>query len=292
MRADSLIPARPSSRAAVALAAIFLAACAPGSEPASGTRGRPVVVCSVLPQAYGVERLAGDLVEIEVMIPPGASPATYEPSMQQMTAISVASLYVKVGHPNFPFERVWLDRLLENNPRLKLVDSSEGVSSRRGDPHLWVSPAHMRTMVINVEAALAELLPGQRETLQSRLKEVLDDIDALDRRVRAKLASRARDRFFVFHPAWGYFAEQYGLEQVAIEPGAREPSPEEIADVIRRAKREGVRAIFVQPQFSHRSAEVIAGEIGVRLVTIDPLARDWRANIDHVATALAEELGP
>jgi len=267
-----------------ALLLLGIVAC--GSEPASSAR--PLVMVSVLPQEYVVDRVAGDRVRVEVMVPPGASPSTYEPSLAKMRLLGVAALYVKVGHPNFPFEKAWLDRILAEAPDLPVVDASEGAESREGDPHVWVAPRHVETMAVNVEAALGKLLPDHRETLQANLASFRAEIAALDGEIRELLAGRKGGRFLVLHPAWGYFAEAYGLEQVAIEHEHKQPDPHELGQLIERAQETGVGVVFVQPQFDPSAAETLAREIGARVEPLDPLAYDWPENLRRAARALAE----
>ncbi|MGD8394875.1 MAG: zinc ABC transporter substrate-binding protein [Candidatus Eiseniibacteriota bacterium] len=259
-----------------------------GDRPAAE---RPVVVVSVPPQAEFVERLAGASVELVVLIPPGASPATYEPTMRQLAAMDRAALYVKVGHPGFPFERTWLDRLLEGHDDLVVFDCSAHVGQQAADPHIWVSPPAMRAMVPHLAATLARLLPSERDAIAEREAALLAGIDALDADIRAALAGLEHRRFYVFHPAWGAFAAAYGLEQVSIEHDHKEPNAHQLTGLLERARADGVRVVFVQPQFSRRSAEVVAGEIGARVVSIDPLARDWAENLRRVTAALVEALG-
>lgn len=119
-----------------------------------------MVVVSVPPQAFFVERMAGELVNVAVMIPPGANPVTYEPTMRQLTVLTRATWYVKVGHPNFAFERAWLEKLLADSPGVQVVNASAGVRRQAGDPHVWVSPACACIMVTNTAAALIERMPA------------------------------------------------------------------------------------------------------------------------------------
>jgi zinc transport system substrate-binding protein len=249
---------------------------------------KPVVAVSVLPQAFIVEQVAGDRVEVEVMIPPGASPATHEPTMQQMDAVSRAALYVKVGHPNFPFERAWLDTILADHDNLPVVDGSAGVRRREGDPHVWVSPGCVRVMADNVAAALSEALPAHGEEFRRNLALFQGKIDALDAEIRRSLEKHRGRKFYVFHPAWGYFAAEYGLEQVAVQEGTGEATPGALAGLIDRARSDSVRIIFVQPQFSRESAELVAREIDGSVLAIDPLARDWLDNLARTAVSLRE----
>jgi zinc transport system substrate-binding protein len=257
---------------------------APESDP------RPVVAVSVLPQRWFVEQLAGDRVRVEVMIPPGASPATHEPGMGQLRALSEAILYVKVGHPHFPFEEAWLGRLLADAGEIPVVDASaaQGVDAE-GDPHLWLAPAHARALARAIHAALRETLPGAAAALDANLAALLAEIDAVDAELGELLGPRRGAAFVVFHAAWGHLASAYGLEQLAIETGHREPDPRHLAEVIERSRKLGVRTVFAQPQFDERPARVVADAIGARVESLDPLAYDWPANLRHVGRRLAAE---
>lgn len=250
------------------------------------------MVVSVLPQRFVVHAVAGDLVRVEVMLPAGASPATYEPTLRQVRALEEAVLYVKVGHPNFPFEAAWLDRILDEVPDLPVVDGSAGLPRDGDDPHLWLVPRYVEHMAEQVEAALEPVLPAERETLRARLAAFRERTRALDREIRATLAGREGSEFFVFHPAWGHFAAEYGLRQVAVEHERKEPDPHELAELIRHAKRSRAPVIFVQPQFDPKSARTLARESGARVEELDPLAEDWEANLRSAARALAEGLAP
>jgi zinc transport system substrate-binding protein len=253
--------------------------------------GVPVVAVSVEPQAYFVDRVAGPLVGVEVLIPPGANEASFEPTMHQMQAISKAVLYVKVGHPHFLFEQAWLRRLADTNPDMRIVDGSAGAAPDE-DPHVWVAPSTARVMAKNIEAALVQSLPEHRGELESNLHAFERDIDALDAELHAKLAPYAGRKFLVAHPAWGRFAREYGLQQVTIASEAKEPSPGQIAQLIEEARAAGIRTVFVQPQVSSKEADLIASQIGARVVRLDPLARDWLANLRTVGDALVASFQP
>jgi zinc transport system substrate-binding protein len=266
---------------AAALAAL-LSAC---SEPPP-TERTPLVVVSVPPQQFFVERVAGERVRVEIMVPPGASPALHEPTIAQVRALSSAALYVKVGHPSFPFERAWLDRLLAERVDLRVVDASGGVADSDEDPHLWVSPPRALEMTRNIAAALVDLLPEHADELNENLRRFESEVSGLDGELHALLDPVRGGRFFVFHPAWGYLAKEYGLVQVAIEARGKEPDPKRVATLIREARAAGARVIFVQPQFDPSSAELVAREISGRVETLDPLASDWSENLRRVGLRL------
>lgn len=262
------------------LAGLLLPAC----TDRTSTPTRPVVVVSVPPQAYLVEQLAGDAVDVHVLIPPGASPATHEPSVREVTALASASLLVLVGHPRFPFEATWGERLTADRPELPVISSSDGVPVRPEDPHVWVSPRAMRTMATNVHAGLVDLLPERAPELGTRLASFLASLDRLEVQLESALAPARGRRILVFHPAWGYLLSDYGIHQFAIESEGKEPGPAALRRVIERARAAQVTAVFVQPQFSTRAAETVAEELGVPVVEIDPLAHDWDANLRLVAS--------
>jgi zinc transport system substrate-binding protein len=261
-------------------------ACRGPDPPAGGER--PLVVVSVLPEAWFVERLAGDAVAIEVMIPPGASHHTYEPTVAQMEALERARLYLSIGHPHFTFETAWLDRLSAASALEIVPVGADAPCREEDDPHVWVTPAAARVISRNVARALADLLPERRDAIESRLAATLEEIDAVDAEIRELLSRSGRSSFVVFHPAWGCFAADFGLEQLAIEHEGKEPTAGQLARVIERARAEGVRTVLVQPQLSRESAEVVAREIGAEVRVVDAVARDWPAMMRSLAQALAE----
>jgi zinc transport system substrate-binding protein len=254
-------------------------------EPAD-RESAPTVLVSVLPHAGVVERLAGERVRVEVLIPPGASPATYEPTVRQLKLASEADLLVIVGHPNLPFERTWLPQLIGEREDLPVVRAAGGAVDAGGDPHVWLDPGRMGKAAEAIAEALVATFPETADSVRTALAAFQAEVVALDAELRELLAPYAGKRFLVFHPAWGHFARAYGLEQVAIEQGEKEPSPEELATIIDAAKAEGMRAVFVQPQFSHHSARIVAEEAGLSVVSLDPLARDWADNLRKSARTL------
>ncbi|NNF43487.1 MAG: zinc ABC transporter solute-binding protein [Phycisphaerales bacterium] len=280
-------------RFAAAAGLMLLGACGRTTPaPTAATPDRPMVVVSVAPLAYFVERLAEDRVAIEVMIPPGANPATYEPTMTQMRSVTRATIYVKVGHPSFPFEAAWLDRLLGPAAGVTVVDATAGAPHRRGDPHVWLSPAAARVMIDNLADALATVLPHDSAALDANRVTLLAEIADLEATLHQVLDPHRGRSIVVFHPAWGYLTEAYGLTQAAIEHNHQEPDAHTLAELIAHARASDTKVIFVQPQFATASAEMVARAVNARVVAIDPLARDWDANLRRVARAWAESFEP
>lgn len=285
-------------------------------EIGSPGRERLLVVVSIPPLAWLVEHLGGDRVETRVLLPPGASPVTYEPTPRQVVELDRAHLVVAVGHPDFPFERRLLHRLLAHRPELPVLEMTAALTEAAGpsslpleghghdsapstegedagaetDPHVWVAPETMTAVAEPVAAVLWGLDPEHAAAYRHRLTSLEEEIAALDRELTAAFADLPRRRFWVFHPAWGYLARQYGLEQVALESGGKELGAARLVALTERARREGVSVIFVQRGFSDRTARALAAQIGARIEVLDPLARDWPANLRSVAAKLRTAL--
>ena len=288
------------------LLALALAACRP---PAPGVDdGRLRVAVSVPPQGYFVQRIGGGHVKVEVMIPPGYSHADYPLTPRQVAALSRARLYIAVGHPAFEFEQVQLKPVLRDLPGLQIVDMSRGMSliagavegdedarsseggEAGGDPHVWVAPETVAVAARNVAAALIGIDPAHAGEYRANLAAFEADVANLDREIRARLAGTRGDRFMVYHPTWGYFAREYGLEQVAIEAEGKEPSAQRLIQLIDRARRERIEVVFVQAGFPRKSAQVIAEAVGGRVLVADPQDPDWLGNLRRVARELQEAL--
>jgi len=271
----------------------------------------PVFV-SIVPQKYFVQQIGKDLVDVQAMVQPGASPATYEPKPRQMAALSRAKIYFSIG---VPFENVWLDKIAAANPQMTMVHTDEGIEKlamgghhhddhagkdheerhhgdehEKGrhehaglDPHIWLSPPLVRIQARTITTALQTADPAHRDVYDANFRDFVGRIDRLDKDLRDTLAGKAGMSFMVFHPAWGYFAHAYGLKQMPIEVEGKDPKPAQLQALIEHARKRNIRVLFVQPQFSTKSAELIAREIGGQVVAANPLAENWMANLRLVA---------
>ncbi len=285
------------------LSVALLTGCSQGTP--SESTGTLNITVSILPQKYFVERIGGARVDVNVMVQPGASPATYEPKPEQFQALSKADAYISIG---VPFEDVWLDRISSANSEILLVDSAQGIEriamaahhhegeahedEAKGnlDPHIWLSPRMVRIQAQNIYDALVRLDPEREGTYKANLDRFIADIDVLDVKIRETLAWVENRKFMVFHPSWGYFARDYDLEMIAIEIGGQEPSAAELANLVKEAQAGGIKIIFAQPEFSTRDAEIIANEIGGEVLLVSPLAADWLDNMRNVAETFAEAM--
>ena len=262
----------------------------------------PVFV-SILPQKYFVERIGGEQVKVEVMVNPGESPATFNPNPKKMSLLSQAKLYFSIG---VPFETIWIDRIQSIHSNLQFVplhdeahdksgtDQGHGHPSRHShgssDPHIWTSPAKVKLMAKKIKETLVRAEPQKEKYFEANLRAFHNDLDALDRDIREILARSDNHRFLVFHPAWSYFAEDYGLEQISIEDGGKEPGARTLQKIIEKGKKRGIKVIFVQKQFSLSIAKKIAKMIGATVREMDPLAEDYLENMRLTATAISGAL--
>ncbi len=271
-----------------ALVAGAAVACMQKASPADDDKLN--VVVSIVPQKYFVERIGGEYVTVSVMVEPGNSPATYEPKPEQLKALSSAAAYFSIG---VPFENAWLDKIAAANKEMVMVDTIASIE-RMGappDPHVWLSPELVKVQSQAIYEALAKLDPAHEAEYKTNLDAFVADIDQLEADIKATLLGLKSKKFVVFHPAWGYFARDFDLEQIPIEVGGQEPSAQELAHLIEQAKEEGIQIIFAQPEFSTEDAETIAQEIGGEVLLISPLAPDWLQNMRTVAQTFVNALG-
>lgn len=271
---------------------------------------------SILPQKYFLEKIAGGLAKVSVMVPPGANPTTYEPRPAQMRRMARSKIYFAIG---VPFERVWLKKVAAVNPEMQVVHTDRAIKKRamvsghhhaerdplkkrqprgiRGhgettmDPHIWLSPPLVKIQARVMADGLIRIDPTHKGMYEDNLKDFEAELDQLDSELRRIFKRKGQGReFLVFHPSWGYFADTYGLRQVSVETEGKEPSASEMAGLIRYCRDKGIRVILVQPQFSAKSAKTIAREIGAKVVFVDPLHERWVENLRSVAAEVEAAL--
>ncbi len=276
--------------------------------PLTGRAAALPVAVSIPPQAHFVKAIGGEHVDVQVMVPANAEPVTYEPTPRQMAALSQARLYFAIG---VPFEQGWLPRFQAANADMTTVDTIANIrrhpmgshddhaghdSGGHGgaDPHVWLSPALVRLQAESIRDALIRADPDHARGYHQGFRRFVAQIHSADEAILASLADLPADsrRFLVFHPAFGYFARSYGLEQMAIETEGKEPGPRELARITDEARSHGIRVIFIEPQFAQGAARTIAREINGEVLTLDPLARDWTAGMRAIAVTLREALAP
>lgn len=266
-----------------------LAGCKLGQKD---DEGQVQVSVSILPQKSWIENIAGNDFKVQVMVPPGANPATYEPSPKQIKNLGTSRAYFSIGH--IAFEKRWMPAFKKNHARLNIVESPEEIDliEENGsfDPHTWMSPKAVKLHVKNIYQELARLNPGQKPVYLSNYQEFIHTIDSLDKALEAKFEKAPRKNFLIFHPALSYFARDYGLTQLSIEHEGKEPSVKHVKDVIDQATSKGIETVFVQKQFASHDAHAVSEEIGAEIVQVNPLAEDWLTEFNKTANKILSSL--
>jgi len=279
--------------------------------PALGLAEPLRVFASVAPIQTFVQKIGGKHVDARVMVRPGFNPHTYDPTPQQISALSGAALYVRTG---VPFETAWMARILSANPGMQVLDAREGISLRtleahgrdghghdaehheeghhEQDPHIWTSPSLVKQMVGRIRDRLNELVPEHTAEFDRNYGAFVAELEALDRELHTLLDPLPNRRFLVFHPAWGYFADTYGLTQVPIEHQGKTPGARALAGLIDQARAQKIRVVFVQPQFDRSQARQVAHAIDGAVIAVDPLAADYIDNLRRVGRQFARALQP
>ena len=276
------------------------------------------VTTSILPQKYFIEKIGGDKISVNAMVQPGFSPHTYEPKISQMRQLSSSKAYFFIG---VSFENVWLDKFKAANKNLVFVDTTKGIQkismlehsheededAEHGhknehedekhdehddyeglDPHVWLDPILVKIMAKNIYVTLVELDSINKEYYQANYENFIQELDALYLELKNSLAEVKGSAFMVFHPSWGYFAQRFDLEQIAVEVAGKEPKPNQMIELIEKAKEHKIKTLFVAPEFSQKSAKVIASTIQGKVVAISPLDEKWNETLRNAAKMIVE----
>ncbi|MCL2104101.1 MAG: zinc ABC transporter substrate-binding protein [Kiritimatiellaeota bacterium] len=260
---------------------------------------KPIVFVSIPPQLWLAKRIAGDAVEIQTLLPAGASPHTFEPTAKQITKLADASLALTLG---LEFERSLVARAQKLNAKLVVAPVDAGIEKlgahahhnhalgggctcggTDGDPHIWLSPRGYAAMASNTTAALVHLLPKDSETFAARRDTVVGEIQTIGAEMKGLLEQVPVKTFVVYHPSWTYFAEDYGLTLLTIEQDGKAPSAKHLAALIADAKAGNVKVVISEPQYNKRPAQTVAKQIGARVEILNALQEDWPALMREAA---------
>lgn len=258
---------------------------------------RSLLTVTIEPLRYFTEAIGGDYFQVISMVPKGSNPESYDPAPQQLIDLSKSQAYFRIGY--IGFEQSWMKKLEANAPNMKVFDTSKGIDLIQGEghwhgdhfheggvePHTWNSTKNASIIADNICQALCELDTEHQAYYIHRTDSLKQLIDQTDKEIRS-LLEEADSTFLIYHPALSYFARDYGLKQISIEENGKEPSPAQLKNLIETCRKEKVHVIFVQQEFDQRNAQLIADELGVSIVSINPLSYDWREEMLHVAKAL------
>ena len=258
---------------------------------------KAILTVTIEPLRYFTEAIAGENYQVVSMVPKGSSPESYDPTPQQLVNLSKSQAYFRIGH--IGFEQAWMKKLEANCPDMKVYDTSKGIDLIRdkghwhGDhfheggvePHIWNSTQNALIIADNIYQALCELDSTHQADYKYRLDSLKQSIQQTDGATR-RLLENADSTFLIYHPALSYFARDYGLKQISIEEGGKEPSPAQLKKLIETCRNENVHTIFVQQEFDQRNAQLIAHELGIDIVSINPLSYDWTEEMLRTAKGL------
>lgn len=258
------------------------------------------VLVSVAPHKYFVEKIAADTLSIGLMVPAGSSSHTYEPTPRQMIEAGKANIWFQIGEG---FELRAGRSLTNHNPALRLVDLQQGLdliyehscahcSHNHGsfvDPHFWLSARQSKIQAVTICHALILRYPQHTELFQKNLQLFLTELDQLDQQISEILKPLKNRTILVSHPAYAYFCRDYDLRQLSIEFEGKDPTPQQLTNLIQEVKRADIRKIFVQMQYSNKGAKLIADQLGARLVTLDPYAEQYQDAMLEIARAFAQQ---
>ncbi|MEN9920059.1 MAG: hypothetical protein RL662_2495 [Bacteroidota bacterium] len=267
---------------------LVLASCNP-----KASQDQKTLSVSIDPQKYLLEAIAGNKFAINTAIPAGSDPESYDPSPSQMVNIGKSKIYFKVG--NMGFEGTWLQNIHVNNPEMKIVDCSFQIplvhDDKHGgvDPHIWSSPKLVSIISKNMYNALLEYDPKNQEYYMQRYIDLDRSIQKTDSIIRSYLDQSTTKSFVIYHPALSYFANEYGLKQYTIEVDGKHPSPQQLVELIKQAKADSVKVVFLQEEYDKKNAETIANELDAAIVRINPLSYQWDEELIKIAKAIANK---
>ena len=257
-----------------------------------------IIFVSILPLKYFADKIVDSIFKVEVTVPPGVGPETYSPTPKQMMLLSEAKAYFSIGY--LGFEQAFLENFQSTNPNLQVIVTSKNIdlikekeqhsdhSHLQGvDPHIWSSPKTARILAQNIFNGILQIDSENDIIYRTNFTNLLSEIDRIDSIVTALLAETKMRKFIIFHPALGYFARDYGFEQLSIEFEGKVPSPKHLQTVIETAKTEGIKSVLIQKEFDKENAEIIAKETGCKIIQIDPLAYNWPEQMIEIAKKLA-----
>ncbi|MCD4652377.1 zinc ABC transporter substrate-binding protein [bacterium] len=260
------------------------------------------VVVSILPQKFFVEKIAGEYVEVYVLAQQGYNPATYDVTPRQMVFLADADIYFRIG---VGFENSLLRKLSSAVPDLVIIDTRKDIPLRRmahnqhkhhekcadgDDPHIWLDPNLVKIQAGTICDALKTILPEHADSFERNVEKFNSELDDLNNRLLLEFKDLDRRKFMVFHPSWGYFADAYGLIQIPIEMEGKSPTARQLARIMDMTKKEQIKVVFVQPQFSRQSADAIASNVGCTVVAIDPLVENYISNMYNVMELMKEAM--
>jgi zinc transport system substrate-binding protein len=271
----------------------ILSLCIISCRPHVNDTGSKTITVSIAPFKYFVEEISGDDFRVNVMVPAGSNPHIYEPYPEQINQLRKSVAYISNGY--LGFEMTWLDRFYEINKTMRKLSLGDNINAlvsehhhdgdnvESADPHYWVSPKCAMRMAASVRELLCQLNPSQSQKYETNYQSLVLKIQETDKKAQELFSDVLNRSFMIYHPNLGYLARDYGLEEIPVEYEGKEPTPSRMKELIDRARRGGLKTIFVQREYDTKNAKAIAGEIGAEIQIIDPLSENWqKATLDII----------
>ncbi|HPF49932.1 MAG TPA: zinc ABC transporter substrate-binding protein [Draconibacterium sp.] len=283
----------------ILLTALIFASCG-GNKGSKPDESKEVITVSILPERTFVQKIAGNDFEINVLIPPGSSPAAYTLLPSQLKDIARSAIWFRIGY--IGFEHSWKDKIEQANTRMNVVNLSEGLDliaeeeEQHGDhvhldgvdPHTWLSPRLVKEMAKTIRDEVTAMKPERKEFYQANYEKFIQECDQLDSELTSKLEPYKGRKIIVFHPSLSYYAREYGLDQYSLESGGKEPTPAHLKSVVDVANKENLRVIYIQSEFDREHARVFANEIKGKIVEVWPLNPEWADNLRKMTDVFIE----
>ena len=255
---------------------------------------KPIIAVTIVPEATFAKAVCGDMAEVVTMVPPGSSPETYEPTPTQMEKFSDAKLYFAVGVPTESASILPKAKEIKTMTVVKLEDvvaktyAERKFDSGERDPHIWLSPKRAKIMVQTIAEKCGTIDPENKDKYLSNAEKYNAKLDALDKEISDDLKDVKSKKFIVFHPAFGYFADDYGLKMYALEEEGKEATASHLQDMVDLAKKENIKAIFYQEEIDSKQSQSFAEEIGGKTIQLEPLSADYINNLKKMADTIKE----
>ncbi|KGN02425.1 ABC transporter substrate-binding protein [Clostridium novyi A str. 4570] len=251
---------------------------------------KPTVAVSIVPEETFVKAVAGDLVNVVTMIPSGQSPETFEPTPELLERFSKAKIYFTMNVPSET--NSILPKSKDFNPNVKIIDLPSEVrktykdrefSPGERDPHIWLSPKRVKIMINSIKNELSALDPTNKATYEKNASEYINKLYKADTNIKSSLQNLKTKAIIVYHPAFGYFTDDYGLEMIALEKEGKESTPQDMQKIIDFAKSKEVKTIFYQAETDSKQAKTFATEIGGKAEQLAPLDPNYIENLEKMA---------
>lgn len=270
---------------------------------ASLLNAKPVVIASIAPVEYLAKAVGGDKIEVQSLAKGDVH--SYEPKPNDMKAVAKARIFIAAG---LEFEESWIPRFKASAKNLVVVKSDAKIAKlkeERGeqvehgekheahaDPHVWLNPMLAITMARNISDALIDMDKANKDFYLENFQKLMNDLLAFDESAKNELAGLKNRKFVVYHPAWGYFAAHYDLEQISIERNGKEPKIDEMASTLKMIKDENIKVIFADPNRSQKSAQILASQTGAKVELLDPLGYNLLENLKIAVGAIKDANSP